>query len=313
MNTVIEEDIQHILAAPLPWERLKGKTILVTGVGGMIGGYCARVAERMAFTTKVGREHIYTKYSPHDFVIHAASPASPKDYCADPVGTIKANTIATENLLKSAKEGFLFLSSGESSLHLDTLDIRSCYGESKRMGEVICKAWWTQYHALTKIARISHTYGPGMRLDDGRVFADFTRDILNGGPIVMHSDGSARRPFLYLADAVEGIFTILLKGEPGEAYNLANPYQDASIAELANRLSLLFHVPVERQDRGFVPSSIQGPMPEISGLESLGWAPSTTIEEGFKRTVTSYRESFKKMADDFYAGIVNESIAMEAE
>jgi nucleoside-diphosphate-sugar epimerase len=160
----------------------------------------------------------------------------------------------------------------------------------------MCVSWAQQFGVPVRIARPFHTYGPGMRLDDGRVFADFVRDILNGGPIVLHSDGSARRSFCYLADATAGFFTVLLRGEIGQAYNVANPDGECSIAELADRLAAVYRsegVHVERRARGesiYVPSSNLGTRPSIGKLAALGWRPQTTIEEGFSRTVASYRE-----------------------
>jgi dTDP-glucose 4,6-dehydratase len=138
-----------------------------------------------------------------------------------------------------------------------------------------------------------------MRLDDGRVFADFVRDILHGGPIVLHSDGKARRSFCYLADATVGFFTVLLKGEVGQAYNVANPDGECSIAELADRLAAVYKdegIYVDRKARGesqYVQSPIVGTRPSVEKLKALGWRARTTIEEGFERTVNSYREEMR--------------------
>jgi nucleoside-diphosphate-sugar epimerase len=128
-------------------------------------------------------------------------------------------------------------------------------------------------------------------LDDGRVFADFTRDILNGGPIILNSDGSAMRSFLYLADATKAFFTVLLKGESAKAYNVANPYTYTSIAHLARRLGVFFNIPVEfREKISDIPKAVEGTGPyDITLLKDLGWNPATMIEEGFARTVESYR------------------------
>ncbi len=248
------------------------------------------------------------------FIVHAASQASPIYYRTDPVGTLLANTQGTYHLLELGRRqgtrGFLFFSSGEvygivppgsgdisedAGGWLNPTDVRSCYGESKRMGETMCAAWAQQYSVPACIARPFHTYGPGMRLDDGRVFADFVRDILHDGPIVLNSDGSARRSFCYLADATLGFFTVLLKGAPGEAYNIANPGGECSIAELADRLAAVYAdrgVTVERRartDAAYMPSPILSTKPDIAKAEALGWRPRYGIEEGFQRTVESYR------------------------
>ncbi len=308
---VIQEDIERIVSVDLPWHELKGANVLVSGAAGFLPAYMVEVLIKIGATvTVLGRSSLYQRFlgrnvyfqiqdvcepialgdgKKFDYCIHAASPASPKFYRTNPVETLLANTRGTENMLNVCAGKFLYFSSGDACFCHDTLDVRSCYGESKRMGEVMCTAWKEQHGIDTKIARISHTYGPGMKMDDGRVFADFVRDIRNGGPIVMHSDGSAVRPFLYLADATIAFFTILLKGSG--AYNVANPYENVSIRELAHRLSEEFEVAVEyrnRTDSVYMPSTISGDTPDISALQSLGWNPTTTIEDGFRRTVASY-------------------------
>ncbi|MBI3891533.1 MAG: NAD-dependent epimerase/dehydratase family protein, partial [Candidatus Wallbacteria bacterium] len=176
-----------------------------------------------------------------DVIIHAASQASPKFYDPDPVGTLKPNVIGTANLLDLARDcsagHFLFFSSGEvygqpaepagligetARGYVDPTAVRSCYAESKRMAETMCVAWHHQFGVPVRIVRPFHTYGPGMRLDDGRVFADFVADIVQGRDILLQSDGSALRAFCYLADATVGFFTVLLKGKVAEAYNIGN-------------------------------------------------------------------------------------------
>lgn len=308
-RNIINADITRVLSAPLPWQEFNGASVLISGAAGFLPAYMVETLLRVGAKVMVlGREsvgHRYYGYDvnlliqdvcdpipfEYDFVIHAASPASPRFYKTNPVETLLANTRGTENMLRCCHKGskFLYFSSGDAAHCPDPLDVRSCYGESKRMGEVMCTAWKEQFGVDTKIARISHTYGPGMKMDDGRVFADFVRDIRNGGPIVMHSDGSAVRPFCYLADATIAFFTILLKGKG--AYNVANPYENVSIRELAERLSKEFGVGIEyrnRTDSNYIPSKITGPAPDISALENMGWKPATSVEEGFRRTVKSY-------------------------
>jgi UDP-glucuronate decarboxylase len=147
----------------------------------------------------------------------------------------------------------------------------------------------------TRNVRPFHTYGPGIKLDDGRVFAHFVRDILAGGPIVLQSDGSARRSFCYLADATLGFFTALFRGQNGTAYNIANPGAECSIAELADRLSVEFQseaITVERRarpDPNYFVSPIRSTVPNIDKARALGWQPTHSIEQGFRRTVESYR------------------------
>jgi len=345
--SVIQEDLTAIVNVPLKWEALAGATVLVTGAAGFLPAYMVEtllflnrslltrpvrvialvrnaVRARERFAAYLDRDDLkiivqdvsapLEFQEPFDYVIHAASQASPVYYRTDPVGTLAANVLGTHYLLTAAQryaaKGFLFFSSGEiygivkdgsasvaehDGGFLDPTDVRSCYGESKRMGETMCIAWAQQFGVPARIVRPFHTYGPGMRLDDGRVFADFVRDILKGGPIVLQSDGSARRSFCYLADATLGFFTVLLNGTSGEAYNVANPEGECSIAELADRLAAEYRsegMTVERRhrtDSTYVPSPILSTVPNVDKLKALGWQTSWSIENGFRRTVDSYR------------------------
>lgn len=249
------------------------------------------------------------------FIVHAASQASPKYYGKDPVGTILANTLGTYNLLSLGRdhgiEGFLFFSSGDvygrspnpeiptdedGYGYLDTLDVRSCYGESKRLGETMCIAFNQQYQVPVKIVRPSHTYGPGMALDDGRVFADFVANVVRGENIVIKSRGTAIRPFCYLADSTLGYFTVLLKGHDREAYNVGNENVNLSVKELAALLTGLFperkltvnFQPEFTQPQGYIRSTVERASLDTSKLRALGWQPKIGAEEGFRRTVLSY-------------------------
>jgi nucleoside-diphosphate-sugar epimerase len=249
-----------------------------------------------------------------DVIVHAASPASPKDYSADPAGVLKPNVLGTLNLLELARASkaghFLYFSSGEvygqpaepeqpvaedARGWVDPAALRSCYAEGKRAGEALCVAWQHQHGVPARIVRPFHTYGPGMRLDDGRVFADFVADIVQGRDIRLMSDGSARRSFCYLADATLGFFTVLLKGQPGQAYNIGNPAAETSIAELAERLVGLYPekgLKVVRQQRAasdaYMPSRIARSCPDTAKAEALGWKALTGLDEGFKRSIGSY-------------------------
>ena len=247
-----------------------------------------------------------------DFIIHAASYANPKHFSIDPIGTLLPNTIGTKNMLDLARkknvQSFLFFSSSEiygqisdeliteSSVGwVDPLDLRSCYAESKRMGENMCISWFKQYEIPVKIARIFHTYGPGIKLDDGRVFADFVSNVVNNHDIVIKSDGTAKRSFCYIVDATLAFFTILLKGKNGDAYNVANPDCYVTILELAKKISSLFpekklKVIFDKQsiDDEYIKSKIYLQNPDITKITKLGWTPKFSIEMGFTRTIMSY-------------------------
>lgn len=247
------------------------------------------------------------------FIIHAASQASPKFYGSDPVGTINANVQGTLNLLKLAKdnsiEKFLYFSSSEiygivppdsgnisetDFGYIDPVNVRSCYSESKRLGETMCIGWMHQYGVPVSIVRIFHSYGPGMDLADGRVFADFIADIIEDRNIVMKSDGSAVRAFCYLTDATVAFFMVMLAGENGSAYNMGNSHCECSIVDLADRLVSLYPekklqvVKKEVKKEGYIKSPVQKIVPDISKIKLLGWNPTVGIEEGFSRTIASY-------------------------
>ncbi len=249
-----------------------------------------------------------------DYIIHAASQASPKYYSKDPVGTALPNIVGTNSLLDLARKnpikGMVFFSSGEvygvpdptkiplgeqDFGYLNPMELRSCYAESKKMGENLCVSYYHQYGVPVKVVRLFHTYGPGMNLEDGRVFADFVRCIVRNEDIQMLSDGAAVRPFCYISDAMAGVLTVLLKGQSGEAYNVGNPKAEIKILDLANLLVGLFperSLKVVQQERDNSSDYMESPIlrncPKIEKINSLGWEPEVSLEEGFTKTVRSY-------------------------
>ncbi|MDD5208175.1 MAG: NAD-dependent epimerase/dehydratase family protein [Elusimicrobiales bacterium] len=349
MNKIVQEDLQNIIKnGDFIWEQFAASRVLVTGASGLIPYYFAATLLSLNETVLKGREcrvvalvrsreKARKKFAdfldrkdlelivqdvsgpleikgPVDYIIHAASQASPKYYGIDPVGTMLPNIIGTNNLLSLARDskskGFLFVSGGEiygivpdnkvptKELDygwLDPVNVRSCYGESKRAGETLCASWQAQYGVPTVIARLAHTYGPGLSLDDGRVFADFVRDIVEGRDIELNSDGSASRSFCYVTDAVLGMFVLLLKGERGKAYNVCNETACVSILELARTLAGLFpkkNISVKFSASNGSPGYIKSPVPKAcldsSALKALGWKPLVGIKDGFTRTVLSF-------------------------
>lgn len=250
--------------------------------------------------------------SHQSIVIHAASGATPAVYQSNPVGIILPNTVGTARLCEQASiwksKRFLFFSTGEvyginSSPHfletdyglVDPCSLRSCYAESKRCGEAICVAYSHQYELHTVIARIFHTYGPQMKLDDGRVFADFVRDSLEGKRINLASSGEALRCFCYLTDATSAFLHLIVFGELAQAYNLSNPNAEISIRDLATLVADLSNPPLEvylgnNEDLkpGYMPSQVPRSLPSIDKVQALGWQPVVCLQDGFKRTLSSY-------------------------
>lgn len=347
-NSIVKEDLEFIYNSDIDWSVFFNTNILITGANGFIPAYLVEVFlylniidsnnnvnvyclvrnkknSDLRFADYLTNKHLHFIYQDVcediefdqklDFIIHAASQASPKFYGVDPVGTLKANTVGTINVLNLAKrcylKGFLYFSSSEvygelpsskmpiaesSFGYLDPTNVRSCYAESKRMGENICVSYLNQFQIPTKIVRPFHTYGPGMKLDDGRVYADFISNIINKTDICLKSDGSARRAFCYLSDAVIGFIKILILGEKGQAYNIGNPIEDYSILELANRIIALFpeknvkvKTLIKEGDKNYLKSLVNLNIPDISkAKESLNWEPKISVDRGFSRTVESY-------------------------
>jgi UDP-glucuronate decarboxylase len=307
--------VKSLLAA----NDLRGLNLEVISVVRGLGGVQTRLAGYLGHPGLRVVNHDITQPLPSnfpgaDFIIHSASQASPKYYGVDPVGTLMANTAGTMYLLgHAARHGsiaFLFFSSGEvyglpvnpeqqvtesDYGYVDPLQVRSCYAESKRIGETMCAAWAQQYSLHTSVVRPFHTYGPGMRLDDGRVFADFLADVVACRDIVLRSDGLAQRSFCYIADATEAFLTVLLKGETAQAYNVANPSAEISMRDLAHTVAALFpergvgvrfDIPVV--SNAYLKSPIMRSFPSIAKINRLGWQPKIGISEGFRRTVQSF-------------------------
>ena len=248
-----------------------------------------------------------------DYIIHAASNADPQYFFSDPVGTIKSNTIGTINLLEIAKKCkskcFFYFSSGEVygdifDKHqggikeddygvINHVNIRHCYAEAKRMGEAICLSYHNQFKIPTSIVRPSHTYGPGIDLNDSRAFASFLNYVIKGQNIILNSDGLAKRSYLYLMDATLAYLTIMLKGSPFGIYNVGNSYE-ISILELANiviKASANKNLKVEfSKDFKINSSPSKNGLLCIDNVTSLGWKPSTNELEGFKRTIKFFNE-----------------------
>ena len=344
-NSIIESDLEYITGENLPWDIFKNKTILVAGAAGFLPAY---MIETLLYLNKTrlfnirilglvrNVENARVRFSHYandnnlniishnvcdaisinediDYIVHAASHATPKLFAADPVGTIAPNVIGTNNLLQLAVNKrvacFLFFSTTGVYGHVDTdsypikedfygyldpMDLASCYLESKRMGENMCVAWMHQHGVPVKIVRPAITYGPGVKLDDGRSFADFISNIVNSHDIVLFSDGKVLRNFCYLADATLGFFTVMLKGKLGEAYNIATDHE-ISIIELANllvdkvfpelNLKVLLKTDVSKN---YLRTNFSRTAVDISKAKALGWKLSFPIEEGFKRTVNSF-------------------------
>jgi len=244
-----------------------------------------------------------------DYVVHAATSAHPLAYATDPVGILQANIIGTMNLLEALRGWghgrFLLLSSGEiygenpalpvgfseaDTGTIDTMRPRACYPEGKRAAETLCASYVAQYGVNACVARLCHVYGPTFTASNSRADAQFLRNALNGQNIVMKSAGSQVRSWCYVADAVCALMTLLIRGEAGQAYNVANRHSVASIREYARTLAdiagveLVFELPPEVEKAGY--TRISRAVLNPAKLEKLGWQPRYGLREGLEE---SYR------------------------
>ena len=252
---------------------------------------------------------------PVDYVIHCASNAAPKEYGTDPVGTMKTNFLGTNHLLELGREKkikkFLYVSTievygttynvpriGEHDFGIiDSTKVRSCYPISKKACETLCISYSEQYQVPVVIGRLSYIYGPGMKPNDSKVVAQFTRDVAAGRDIVMKSKGEQLRSYTYIADAASGLLTVLAKGADQEAYNVASPDSITTICGMAQTLvelfpekgaKVLFDLPTETEAKRF--SLIQDAVLNPEKLETLGWKAEISLKEGLARVVESLSE-----------------------
>lgn len=257
-----------------------------------------------------------------DWIIHAAGIASPIYYRLHPLECIDANINGLRNLLEysvaEAKagrplEGFLFYSSSEiygdpTPDAIPTPETyrglvsctgpRSCYDESKRLGETLCVVYATHHGVPVRVARPFNNYGPGLKITDGRVLPDFARNVLNGEDVVMLSDGSPKRTFCYATDAITGYYKILVRGHNGEAYNIGIEKPEISMATLASLVT-----DTARELFGYKGKVVLGKAKQEDYLidnpnrrcpiikkarEHLGYDPKVLPEEGIYRSLVWY-------------------------
>ncbi|MCP4167247.1 MAG: SDR family oxidoreductase [Chloroflexi bacterium] len=251
--------------------------------------------------------HIHIPYA-IDAVLHFASPASPKDFPAIPIPILKVNSLGTHNALGLAltKQARFLLAStsevyGDPLVHpqpesywgnVNPIGIRGVYDESKRFAEAITMAYRRAHQLDTRIVRIFNTYGPRMRLDDGRVIPNFVGQALRAEPLTVYGDGSQTRSFCYVDDEIEGFQRLLMSDEPGPI-NIGNTTETTmlELAELVNRLT------GNRAGILFKPLPIDDPkvrQPDISkARQSLDWEPTIELKEGLARTITWFRDQIE--------------------
>lgn len=348
-NEIILSDMEEIFLTRNSWADITSSSFYITGASGMIASYMVMyliyLNERRYYNIQIfagirNRQKAISKFGDYcsrpyfhiieddvvatvnpiikaDYVVHAASLASPQFYGKMPVETMLPNVVGTYNLLEWSKiqtiKGFLFFSSGsvygsvkdvdviteDNAGPLQFLSNGNSYGESKRCGEALCHAYASEYKVPTRSARIHHTYGPTMDIvNDKRVFSEFVSNVVNNQDIVLKSDGKAHRAFCYITDTLSALFAILLNGENGESYNIANDNEYISVRELAeiivklsNDKSIKVKVQTRNED-GYCPSPENRLLPVcVDKTRKLGWQPKISVSEGFYRVIYYYQKN----------------------
>lgn len=339
-NNIINEDLKQIIDENNGLNELYGKTVMVTGASGLIGSYLINTLVKLnedydakihiipllRDLNKLDNEIVNKKYVTPivqdiiqpitydrnvDYVIHAASPASPPLMREKPVETNLANTVGTANALLFAKEHntekFLFISSREvygqnisdkKYFKEDDLGIinqlipRNSYAESKKAAENMCLGFNEEYGLDTKIIRLGQTFGPGMNINGGMVHTEFIKMLLNNEDIVLKSDGSSPRTYTYISDAITAMFKIMLESTD-IVYNAVNNENEITIKELAemivnlypeNKSKVVFDIEEEKEGYDYVTFKFCLISSEKI-REELKWNPKYPIEEGFKRAI----------------------------
>lgn len=243
-----------------------------------------------------------------DYVIHMASDTHPVAYATDPIGTVTTNIIGTYNMLDFTVEHkavrFAFTSSneiygenrGDAEFfdehycgYIDSNTMRAGYPESKRCGEALCQAYKKQKNLDIVIPRFTRSYGPSMLMTDTKAISQFIRKGIAGEDIVLKSAGTQYYSYTYVADAVAGLLTVLLKGENGEAYNIADEPGDIMLKDLAAAIAevsgtkVVFELPDDVEKAGY--STATKARLDGSKLKQLGWTMEYDVKSGIGRTI----------------------------
>jgi UDP-glucuronate decarboxylase len=309
--TIVREDLDYICGHLADDFQAMGRgRLLITGGGGFLGYYL--VQSVLHWNARVHTDQRIR-------IIHGASIASPIFYRKYPLQTIDANVLGLRHMLDfaaeqgSGVEGMLFFSTSEiygdpPADEIPTKETfrglvsstgpRACYDESKRLGETLCVVFAQQHGVPVKMARPFNNYGPGLKLQDGRVLPDFASDALNGRDIVMKSDGTPTRTFCYITDALVGYLKILVDGRPGEPYNIGIDRDEISMSRLADLVTRLAAelwdyqgkvVHIRSDEAAYLQDNPNRRCPDIAKARAeLDYSPEITVEEGLRRSLNWY-------------------------
>jgi dTDP-glucose 4,6-dehydratase len=289
-------------------EHLLDKGFSVIGMDNLVTGDVANI-EPLAKRDFVFVKHDVTSYivveGPLDYVFHFASPASPIDYLKLPIQTLKVGGLGTHNCLGLAKaKGARFLLASTSEVYGDPLvhpqredywgnvnpvGPRGVYDEAKRFAEAIAMAYH-RYHGLeTRIARIFNTYGPRMRVHDGRAIPAFLDQALRGEDVTVFGDGSQTRSLCYVSDLVDGIYRLMMSG-CSEPVNLGNPHE-LTMRQLAERIVALTGSKSRIVEKPLPADDPKKRRPDITRARALlAWEPLVSLEEGLPRTLEYFQK-----------------------
>ena len=295
-------------------DRLLAEGHRVIAIDNLITGNTANIGhlagnENFRFIKHNVSNFIFLPEEKIDYVFHFASPASPIDYLELPIPTLKVGALGTHNTLGLAKDKRAsFILASTSEVYGDPLEHpqkedywgnvnpigpRGVYDEAKRFAEAITMAYHRYHRVDTKIVRIFNTYGPRMRLRDGRVVPAFIGQALNGQPLTVFGDGSQTRSFCYVSDLIDGIFKLAMSNFH-EPVNMGNP-REMTIKQFADEI---IRITGTKSAIGYKPLPVDDPkvrQPDISrAKEVLGWEPCVEFEEGIKKTIEYFSESLNR-------------------